>query len=202
MTFVFENARAYNKYKIQTGAIIHIFLKFAIFSMFRLSFQFGHIHVRLPNFHEYFSFFKYSCKFLTKVLPSSFLNFLMSKHMKFRKIRKIASVLDDTHVHFPKQMSLLYNEGTEQIIPTKKFEDDGTSIFAFGQRRYWCLPYPALWFPDLSTYDVCPRGSVVIIVIIISYLIDFIKRQWNSYNSLLAYLNWKLKWAFYMAHCT
>jgi hypothetical protein len=40
----------------KTGAIIRISLKFTIFSMFRLSFQFGHIHVRLPNFHEYFFF--------------------------------------------------------------------------------------------------------------------------------------------------
>jgi hypothetical protein len=38
----------------KTRAIARIFLKFALFSLFGLSFQFVYIHVRLPNFHEYF----------------------------------------------------------------------------------------------------------------------------------------------------
>ena len=38
-----------------------------------------------------------------------------------------------THVHFRKQNSYLYTRGIQQIIPTKKFEDIGTSIFEIGQ---------------------------------------------------------------------
>ena len=70
MTFVFEIARLYD-IESKTGAIIRIFLKFAIFSMFKLNFQFGHIRVRLPNFLEYFLFqhrFKLTqVKLLTKM---------------------------------------------------------------------------------------------------------------------------------------
>jgi hypothetical protein len=40
-----------------------------------------------------------------------------------------------THAHFRKQMSFLYTGGIKQIIPTKKYEDGGTSIFASGQGR-------------------------------------------------------------------
>jgi hypothetical protein len=41
-----------------------------------------------------------------------------------------------THVHFQKQLSLLYTGRTEKIISTKIIEDGGTSIFACGQGRY------------------------------------------------------------------
>jgi hypothetical protein len=64
------------------------------------------------------------------------------------------------HVRFPKQMSLLHTGGTEQIIPTKKFEDGGTSIFACWQGRYWCLPYPAL---NLDWWVVCDLTSIFLI---------------------------------------
>jgi hypothetical protein len=50
-------------------------------------------------------------------------------------------------------MSLLYTGGTEQIVLTKKCEDGGTSIFACGQDRYWCLPYPALTLIH-NVYDI------------------------------------------------
>jgi hypothetical protein len=85
------------------------------------------------------------------VWPSSFLNFLMSKDMKFSEIwvnpencSCFGFHIHNTRLHFPKLMSLLYTGGTEQIIPTKKLEDGGTSIFACGQGRYQCLTYPAL----------------------------------------------------------
>ena len=138
----------------KTGAIIQIFLKFAIFSMFKLNFQFGHIHVRLPNFHEYFLFqyrFKLTqVKHLTKVWPSSFLNFCMSKHMKFSEIQEnpencsgFGFYIHNMHVQFPKQMSLLYTGNTEQIIPTKNFEDGGTSIFCMRTGPILMLTVPS-----------------------------------------------------------
>jgi hypothetical protein len=36
-------------------------------------------------------------------------------------------------MYFQKQMSFLYTGGIKQIIPTKKFEGGGTSIFASEQ---------------------------------------------------------------------
>jgi hypothetical protein len=69
--------------------------------------------------------------------------------VNIRKIRIIAPgfgfYVYNTHLHFPKQMSFLYTGGIKQIIPTKNFEDGGTSIFASAQGRYWCLPYPVLY---------------------------------------------------------
>jgi hypothetical protein len=74
-------------------------------------------------------------KFLTKVWPSSFLNFLMSNHMKFSEFLEnpdncsgFGFYMHNTHVHFLKQMAFLYTGGIQQIIPTKKFEDSGISI--------------------------------------------------------------------------
>ena len=42
-----------------------------------------------------------------------------------------------------KQISFLYTRGTKQIIPTNKFEDIGTSIFASGQGRCAILTVPS-----------------------------------------------------------
>jgi hypothetical protein len=104
----------------KTGAVIWIFIKFAIFSMFRLSFQYGHIHVRSPNFHEYFFFLvkiqtntgKIASKDVAKFI---FKLFFMSKHMKFSEIQEnpenwpgFGFYIHNTHVNFPKQTSLLY----------------------------------------------------------------------------------------------
>jgi hypothetical protein len=51
----------------------------------------------------------------------------MSKHIKFSEIYENPEIcsgfgfyIHNMHVHFPKQMSLLYTGGTEQIIRTKK----------------------------------------------------------------------------------
>jgi hypothetical protein len=40
-------------------------------------------------------------------------------------------------------MSFLYTKGIKQIIPTKKIEDIGTSIFASGQGRCAMLTVPS-----------------------------------------------------------
>jgi branched-subunit amino acid transport protein AzlD len=125
--------------------------------MSRLSFHFGHIHVRLPNFHGYFLFwyrFKLThVKCLTKVWPSSFLNFLMSKRMKFSEFKEnphncssFGFYIYNTHVHFWKQMSFLYT------FQPKRLNMAEHPIFASGQDRYWCLPYPALCTVIVSNY--------------------------------------------------
>ena len=132
----------------KTGAIIRIFLKFAIFSIFRFKFSIWPHPCKVTKFPSIFLFFNIfkltQVKLLTQVWPSSFLNFLMSKHMKFSEMLEnpgncsgFGFYIHNTHVHFPKQVSLLYTRGTEQIIPTKNnIEDGGTSMFACGQGRY------------------------------------------------------------------
>jgi hypothetical protein len=42
------------------------------------------------------------------------------------------------HLHFD-----LYTEGIKQIIPTKKYEDGGTSIFASRHGRFAMLTVPS-----------------------------------------------------------
>ena len=138
----------------KTGAIIRIFLYFTVFSMFILSFHCGHNHVTLPNFHEYF-LFQYRLNLtqvenVTKVWPSSFLYFLMSKHVKFCEFSKnrencssLGFYIYHTHLHFLKEMSFLHTRGIKQIVQIKNIEDDITSIFTSGTGPISMLTVPS-----------------------------------------------------------
>jgi hypothetical protein len=72
----------------------------------------------------------------------------MSKHMKFSEFEEnpdncfgFGFYIHYTDVHFLQQILFLYSWGSKQIIPTKKFEDAGTSIFASGDRATGCGVY-------------------------------------------------------------
>jgi hypothetical protein len=49
--------------------------------------------------------------------------------------------------------------GIKQIIPTKKFEDIGTSIFAIGQGRYDMLTVPSSFIPVCATSAAKMNGN-------------------------------------------
>jgi hypothetical protein len=119
------------------------------------------------------------------------------------------------HVHFPKEMSLLYTGGTEQIIPTKEIEDGATC--RHWQGRYWCLPYPAFCTFLSLIIDIHLRFGTLLChsklqkkfefgfypIIFHEGMVFELRKisQIVGFSHILAHLSWKLKWTFLIAYC-